>query len=548
MRDPRRLRRGWGRRGAIAVLVVIGAAAAACGDSTDEAAPPGGEGGPGTDGPGNGDPDGAGGDGPKPIDPGGDGGPGVINEKCPPLAMSAAAATVYVDANATGAEAGTLAAPFRTLAKAFDSAAAKGVIWMAAGTYRESVVIPNKDLAVYGGFAAGFGSRTNACATILEAASAAQTVLTASAAVKSFGLDGLTVQKGARGLSVDGDSSVQATFTIANAVFAENGRTDGDGGGVYLDRVNGKITRSVFRENRAAKGAAIVCVGDVSITIEESLVERNVGHSDHGGALYLSPTSGKIVRNTFRANEIGKTAGYGWGGAVIVFKSGAEPVKADFAYNVFTDNLASIGGAMFVDDGATVTMSHDLLYRNRSYRENGVARGGAIYVDGLGGPTQGSTLVADHLTVAFNSLDETGQPAAMTRGEGVFLESYSKATFTSTIFWKNGSDTLFADGTSAITVSHAIGPATCAGGGTCTIGTGVFEPPNVHFADDALDDYHEKSTGGHYAKGAWVVDTVTSPAIDKADPASGAAGEPAPNGGRANLGAYGRTGEASKSP
>ena len=47
---------------------------------------------------------------------------------------------------------------------------------------------------------------------------------------------------------------------------------------------------------------------------------------------------------------------------------------------------------------------------------------------------------------------------------------------------------------------------------------------------------------------AWVVDTVTSPAIDKADPASGAAAEPAPNGGRANLGIYGRTGEASKSP
>ena len=53
--------------------------------------------------------------------------------------------------------------------------------------------------------------------------------------------------------------------------------------------------------------------------------------------------------------------------------------------------------------------------------------------------------------------------------------------------------------------------------------------------------------GGRFLKGAWVRDVVTSPAIDKADPAV-KVHEPAPNGNRANLGAFSRTDEASMSP
>lgn len=550
---------GWAKLGVITVFV--GVAVAACGDASDSGSPSSSpkkdqnvQGDAGTDGPaGERDPNEPppGGDDPKPPTPTPPGENGTLpaptDLKCPALSMPPAA-TVYVDAAAAGAEAGTKAAPYKTIAKAFANAASKGVVWIAAGTYKETLTVPDKDLVIYGGFAAGFGSRTDACATILEPATATQTVLTASYDVKSFGLDGVTVQKGARGLTVNGDSSVQAMITIANAVFAENGKVDVEGGAVLLDRVNAKIARSAFRNNRAAKGAAVAHGGEVKITIEESLFEKNVGYSDHGGGLYLSPSSGTISRNTFRGNEIGKSLGYGWGGAAIVFKAGASPVKADFAYNVFTDNLAGVGGAVFVDDGASATMSHDLMYRNRSYRENGVARGGAIYVDGLGGPGQGSTLVADHLTVAFNDYDETGALAAQSRGGVVYLESYSRATFTNSLFWKNGNDALFGDGTTGVTVSYSISQNACGGGASCSIGAGVFQPTDVNFVDEAGNDFHEKSAAGHYSKGTWVKDDVTSPAIDNADPASGLGAEGAPNGGRANVGMYGGTAEASRSP
>jgi hypothetical protein len=62
-------------------------------------------------------------------------------------------------------------------------------------------------------------------------------------------------------------------------------------------------------------------------------------------------------------------------------------------------------------------------------------------------------------------------------------------------------------------------------------------------------DYHLKSQAGRReaGSGSWVVDEVTSPCIDAGDPNSPVGGEPEPNGGRVNMGAYGGTGEASKS-
>ena len=74
--------------------------------------------------------------------------------------------------------------------------------------------------------------------------------------------------------------------------------------------------------------------------------------------------------------------------------------------------------------------------------------------------------------------------------------------------------------------------------------------------DDSSDDYwvngdyHLKSQAGRYDPNAqtWVIDDVTSPCIDAGDPNSPVALEPFPNGGIINMGAYGGTSEASKSP
>jgi len=70
------------------------------------------------------------------------------------------------------------------------------------------------------------------------------------------------------------------------------------------------------------------------------------------------------------------------------------------------------------------------------------------------------------------------------------------------------------------------------------------------FADADNGDYHLKSQAGRWdaESGSWVLDGVTSPCIDAGDPGSPVAAEPYPNGLIVNMGAYGGTAQASKSP
>lgn len=77
----------------------------------------------------------------------------------------------------------------------------------------------------------------------------------------------------------------------------------------------------------------------------------------------------------------------------------------------------------------------------------------------------------------------------------------------------------------------------------------LLEPndPNAIWIDG---DYHLKSQGGRWDMNSesWVVDKVTSPCIDSGDPNIPVGDEPMPNGGVINMGAYGGTSEASKTP
>lgn len=71
-----------------------------------------------------------------------------------------------------------------------------------------------------------------------------------------------------------------------------------------------------------------------------------------------------------------------------------------------------------------------------------------------------------------------------------------------------------------------------------------------HFADPENRDYHLKSQAGRWdpSSETWVQDDVTSPCIDAGQPDTPFYLEPVPNGRIINMGAYGGTGEASKSP
>jgi beta propeller repeat protein len=70
------------------------------------------------------------------------------------------------------------------------------------------------------------------------------------------------------------------------------------------------------------------------------------------------------------------------------------------------------------------------------------------------------------------------------------------------------------------------------------------------FVEACNGDYHLKSEAGRWDPDSesWVPDDVTSACIDKGDWSSSVGEEPYPNGGKINIGAYGGTAQASKSP
>ena len=84
--------------------------------------------------------------------------------------------------------------------------------------------------------------------------------------------------------------------------------------------------------------------------------------------------------------------------------------------------------------------------------------------------------------------------------------------------------------------------------------TVAWEQGNINvdpqFAAAGNRDYHLKSSAGRWdpTDEIWVLDNVTSPCIDAGDPYSPVAFEPYPNGGIINMGVYGGTDEAGKSP
>lgn len=190
--------------------------------------------------------------------------------------------------------------------------------------------------------------------------------------------------------------------------------------------------------------------------------------------------------------DIGSTIIDGHGrGRVVIFRSGEGPDAILAGFTI----TKGIGGIACREASPTI--------RNCVVAANVVHGAGGILCVG------GSPYIAN-CTVANNGSEG--------HAGGISFSGGTPASVTNYIVWGNGKEvTYWSDST----ITYSCIGAAFQGEGNIS--------KNPHFADLENGDYHLRS---------W------SPCIDAGDPASDFTNEPAPNGGRVNMGAYGNTSEA----
>ena len=453
------------------------------------------------------------------------------------------------DDNQTGVEDGSPLRPFSTVQAAIQAAADSDEIRVAAGTYAENVVVDTLAVTLIGGFSggapAGYAGNQPGDFSIRDPTVHVTTLqgdgTVAVLRFLRFGsvagwttVDGFRITGGTRGVHLDGEypSGEFERFLIKSNVIEGNGGHDPwfahRGGGIALEGSEIHVVGNLIRDNTADTGAGVGGAGH-ALLVQDNTIRDNVGYGDHGGGLWLGG-DGTVAGNRILDNRIGELAGYGWGGGLLVVVG-----QWTLSGNLVAGNTApSLGGGVFVDEGAEAWLDHELYVGNHTLTE--WAGGGAgLYVDGAWDGARSSASLRN-CTIAANTSPGT------VGGNGIFVELSDVVVVDSVVWGNSGGDDFHVEPNGALNVTYTLSEEPWPGVGNLSL--------DPLFADPANGDFHLRSSGGRWddVVGAWVHDPQDSPAVDAGDPASAFHLEPRPNGGRVNLGAYGNTPWASRTP
>ena len=317
------------------------------------------------------------------------------------------------------------------------------------------------------------------------------------------------------GSSTD-ETAVLDGFIITGGNAGEK-TDDRYGGGMYNYEGSPTLTNCTFSHNSASEGGR----GGGMCNLENSSPNLTnctfSGNSAHvGGGMYNRWNSRPILTNcTFRGNFAWGDLSLGGGGMCNWGSSSPTLTNCTFSGNCA---IASYGGGMSNWRQSRPTLTNCTFSGNWAQR-----RGGGMYN---------------------------------------YQSSPFLTTLTNCILWGNRV-TLMGNGLRQISGSAAVSYSNIQGGfpGEGNIDTDPLfvdlgywhdnntpdEPRDDYWVDG---DYHLKSQAGRFDQTtqAWVKDDVTSPCIDAGDPLSPVMYEPHPRGCIINMGAYGGTEEASKSP
>ena len=214
----------------------------------------------------------------------------------------------------------------------------------------------------------------------------------------------------------------------------------------------------------------------------------------------------------------------------------------------FSGNAAQDGGVMYnIANYAPPNLT------NCTFSGNSAQDGGGIY-------NFQSNIILTNCTFAQNSAEE---------GNALYCDSSSEAPsnveLINCILWDGGNEIWNDENYSTIIITYSNVQGGFPGEGNIDVDPLFASPiywwayvndpdivvePNDPSAVWIIGDYHLKSEAGRWdpVSESWVIDDVTSPCIDAGDPLTPVMYEPHPRGCFINMGAYGGTAEASKSP
>ena len=439
-------------------------------------------------------------------------------------AVLAQARIIYVTYDGTD-PAGTAWATPTSLTNALAIAGQADEIWLAQGTYTNTATFTVRtNCAVYGGFTTDMATREErdweAHPAILNGMGQNRRVVTVTGT--NVVLDGLVITNSSGSAAGGISKAVAGSLTLANCRIMNHSAAQ-NGIGASFTAGSVVMTNCLVANNAETTwylhGWGIYSYG-ANLDLVDCVISNNSLNSFRASAgLGLYFGNGRLLaRHTRFVDNIGP-ANSGTGGAGAYLGGSSGGTSATFSNCIFRGNVAKYcgsggagyGAALFVNLPAAATAQ--VVNCTFTANTNLIGYGGAIALNG-------GTLVLRNSILWNNGVSDGYVGHEIYRTGGTLDINYCNLT--------------------ALEYPHVVG---------------AILPQNCRAHDPlfaSATDLHLKSPAGRWdpASQAFVTDdTSYSPCIDGGDPADSIGDEPTDNGNsRVNLGAYGGTAQASKSP